>query len=367
MAFRQTLLLVLATVAACLLSSVNLSAAQTEPFLVTKARSTRAFAVNCTNDSLKANGTAAQRAQELLAANATLAAAVAAYNDAVPLVNRLKLVLAGKIATVNESAATIQSLQEITLEQQARLEKVVAESSNATALKQAVSDAKRRLEFAARMIDDQTAAIAGLNFDVYKATRRAADPRLSSADLTDAQDDLEAVKTQKADAEVLLADMTKMAARAQGFLAKKQKALEDPASVQEDIAAQQHVIDDAKFELDEAAAAYEDAKAAVIQAQFDVSCNSAAAECCQLQTPKFRPLADFANNTDEITAPYGNVSIPAKSANVSNAKILQSNGVSNKISADSAANLMASRAYNATLAAQQAEAAAKAAGYTWVW
>ncbi|CAI7743942.1 unnamed protein product [Closterium sp. NIES-54] len=335
MAFRQTLLLVLATVAACLLSSVNLSAAQTEPFLVTKARSTRAFAVNCTNDSLKANGTAAQRAQELLAANATLAAAVAAYNDAVPLVNRLKLVLAGKIATVNESAATIQSLQEITLEQQARLEKVVAESSNATALKQAVSDAKRRLEFAARMIDDQTAAIAGLNFDVYKATRRAADPRLSSADLTDAQDDLEAVKTQKADAEVLLADMTKLAARAQGFLAKKQKALEDPASVQEDIAAQQHVIDDAKFELDEAAAAYEDAKAAVIQAQFDVS--------------------------------YGNVSIPAKSANVSNAKILQSNGVSNKISADSAANLMASRAYNATLAAQQAEAAAKAAGYTWVW
>ncbi|CAI5514414.1 unnamed protein product [Closterium sp. Naga37s-1] len=312
MAFRQTLLLVLATVAACLLSSVNLSAAQTEPFLVTKARSTRAFAVNCTNDSLKANGTAAQRAQELLAANATLAAAVVAYNDAVPL-----------------------SLQEITVEQQARLEKMVAESSNATALKQAVSDAKRRLDFAARMIDDQTAAIAGLNFDVYKATRRAADPRLSGADLTDAQDDLEAAKTQKADAEALLADMTKQAARAQGFLAKKQKALEDPASVQEDIAAQQHVIDDAKFELDEAAAAYEDAKAAVIQAQFDVS--------------------------------YANVSIPAKSANVSNAKILQSNGVSNKISADSAANLMASRAYNATLAAQQAEAAAKAAGYTWVW
>ncbi|CAI5534172.1 unnamed protein product [Closterium sp. Naga37s-1] len=328
-------LLVLATVAACLLSSVNHSAAQTEPFLVTKARSARAFAANCTNDSLKANATAAQRAQELLAANATLAAAIAAYSDAVPLVNRLKLVLTGKISAANETAAKIQSLQEITEEQQARLDKIVAESSNETALKQAVSDAKRRVAMAARIIDDQTAAIAGFKFDVYKAARRAADSSLTGADLTDAQDDLETAKAQKADAEALLADMTKQAARAQAFLSKKLKVLEDPASVQKEIAAQQHVIDDAKFELDEAAAPYEDAKAAVIQAQADVS--------------------------------YANASIPAMSANVSNAKILQSKAVSNKNSADSAANLMASRAYNATLAAQQAEAAAKSAGYTWVW
>ncbi|CAI5458169.1 unnamed protein product [Closterium sp. Yama58-4] len=335
MATRQTLLLVLAIVAACLLSSVNHSAAQTEPFLVTKARTARAFAANCTNDSIKANATAAQRAQELLAANATLAAATAAYSDAVPLVNRLKLVLASKIAAVNDTAATIQSLQDIMVEQQARLDKIVAESSDQAALKQGVSDAKRRVAMAAQMIDDQTAAIASLKFDVFKATRRAADPTLTGADLADAQDDLETAKAQKAEAEALLADMTKQAARAQAVLAKKQKALDDPASVQEDIAAQQRVIDDAKSELDGAVAALEDAKAAVVQAQADVS--------------------------------YANASIPAKSANVSNAKIAQSKAVSYKISADSSANLMASRAYNATLAAQQAEAAAKAAGYTWVW
>ncbi|CAI5458170.1 unnamed protein product [Closterium sp. Yama58-4] len=335
MASRQALLLVLVIVAACLLSSVNHSAAQTEPFLVTKARSTRAYAINCTNDSVKANATAAQRAQDLLAANATLAAAIAAYSDAVPLVNRLKLVLASKIAAVNETAATIQSLQDITVEQQARLDKIVAETSNETALKQAVSDAKRRVAMAAEMIDEQTAAVAGFGFDVYKATRRAADPTLTGQDLIDAQNDLEAAKARKADAEALLADMTNQAARAQALFAKKQKALDDPASVHADIAAQQQVVDDAKSELNDTLAAYEDAKAAVVQAQFDVS--------------------------------YANASIPAKSANVSNAKIAQSKAVSYKISADNSANLMASRAYNATLAAQQAEAAAKAAGYTWVW
>ncbi|GJP31684.1 hypothetical protein CLOM_g14739 [Closterium sp. NIES-68] len=335
MASRPALLLVLLTVAACLLSSLHPSAAQTEPFLVTKARSTRAYATNCTNDSVKANATAAQRAQELLAANATLAAAIAAYNDAVPLVNRLKVVLANKIAVQTDVNAKLQNLPGEIEDHTARLERLVAENVDDASMKQAVSDVQRRVTMTAQLIDDQQAAIASFNFEVTKATKRAADPSLAGTDLAAAKAAVQDAIVAKTEAETILQDMIKQAARTQNLLAKKQEALKQPSNVQADIDEQRQMVEEAKADLAAAVAAQDDVNAAVVQAQADLN--------------------------------YATASIPAKSANVSNAKILLSKATTYKVSADSSANLMASRAYNATIAAQQAEAAAKAAGYTWVW
>ncbi|CAI5485272.1 unnamed protein product [Closterium sp. Naga37s-1] len=300
------LLLALLAVAAY----ASFATGQTEPFLVTKARQTRAFAINCTRDSATANATQALRAQDVINANATLANATAAYNDALPLVNRLKIVLANKIAAKNATAAAIPGLQNLTDEAQAQLDKLVAQGTDVTSLTQAVEDAKRRANMTSTLVDTQQGEVSDANIEAIDAAKKAADSSLTGADLAAAQAKLAEAMAVKTQAEAILKDMA-------------------------ELLKQQQAVAAANANLDAGVAADAAAATAVTQAQFDVN--------------------------------YANASIPAKSANVSNAKILLSKAVTAKTSADNNSTLMASRAYNATIAAQQAEAAAKAAGYTWVW
>ncbi|CAI5981901.1 unnamed protein product [Closterium sp. NIES-64] len=325
------LLLALLAVAAY----ASFATGQTEPFLVTKARQTRAFAANCTRDSANANATAALRAQDVIKANATLANATAAYNDALPLVNRLKVVLANRIAAKNATAAAIPALQNATDEAQAQLDKLVAQGTDETSLLQAVEDAKRRANMTSQLVDDQQGEVADANIEAIDAAKKAADSSLTGAELATAQAKLAEAMAVKAQAEAILKDMVDQANRAADFLVKRQNDLDNPDAVQAELLKQQQAVADAKADLDAGIAADAAAATAVTQAQFDVN--------------------------------YASASIPAKSANVSNAKILLNKAITAKTSADNNSTLMASRATNAIIAAQQAEAAAKAAGYTWVW
>ncbi|GJP43906.1 hypothetical protein CLOM_g3302 [Closterium sp. NIES-68] len=316
-------------------ASVLDASGQTEPFLVTKARQTRAAAINATNDSQKSDALAAQRAQELLAANKTLADATATYNDALPLVNRLKTVLAQKVTAKNQTATSILSLQDDLDAATAALDKLSASGSDVTSLKAAVEDAKKRVEMTARQVDGQKEELYDAQSTAMQATKDAANTNLSPTEAAAAQTALkDAIATQTL-AEQILNDMIAQANRAEQLLAKRQDALDNPDSANSAIIAQQSAVDDAQAALDAAVKADDAAAAAVTKATNDVTVAQA--------------------------------SIPTKSAAVSNAKIAQSKAVTAKTSADTAAATAKTKMNTAIATAQSAEAAAKTAGYTWTW
>ncbi|CAI7840651.1 unnamed protein product [Closterium sp. NIES-53] len=331
MAISNAGLLVLLVAAATVLHASG----QTEPFLVTKARQTRAAAINATADSQKADALAAQRAQELLAANKTLADATATYNDALPLVNRLKTVLATKLTAKNQTAAAIPEIQDKLDAASAILEKTKASGTSLADLKAAVDDAKKRVEMTAQQVDGQKEELYDAQSTALQAAKDAANSSLSGTDAAAAQTAANDANAALALAQQILDDMISQANRAEQLVAKRQNALDNPDSANAVVAAQQSAVDDAQAALDAAVKADTAAAAAVIKATNDVS--------------------------------DANSSIPIKSAAVSNAKIAQSKAVTLKASADSAAATMKSKMTTAVSAAQSAEAAAKTAGYTWNW
>ncbi|CAI5473865.1 unnamed protein product [Closterium sp. Yama58-4] len=329
MAFSKVSLFVLLIAAACVLCVSG----QTEPYLVTKARLTRAAAVSATNDYDKANALVAQRAQELNDANNALADAAAAYNDALPLVNRLKATLAQKISAKDKTASVIPGLQDNLDAAKAGLAK--SNAASGTDSTDALANAQQRVNMTAQQVDRQKETLVSVNSLVEKAAARvAANPNMTAAEADAAQaalDDKTALQTL---AKQILDDMVAQAKSAQQALAKAQDAASNPDSTGS-APGGQSAVDAAQAALDAAVKADNDAAAAVAQATSDV--NDALA------------------------------SVPAKSAAVNSAKIAQSKAVIAKTSADNNAAAMKSRMDAAVAVAESAESAAKNAGYSWTW
>ncbi|CAI5933567.1 unnamed protein product [Closterium sp. NIES-64] len=163
---------------------------QTEPYLVTKARLTRAAAVSATNDFEKANALVAQRAQDLNAADKALADVAATYNDALPLVNRLKNTLAHKLAAKDKTASVIPGLQESLDAAKAGLATSTASGADPADLASAVANAKQRADMTAQQVDRQKEALLSVNSAVTKlTTKSAANPNMTAAEASVAQAD----------------------------------------------------------------------------------------------------------------------------------------------------------------------------------
>ncbi|CAI6005195.1 unnamed protein product [Closterium sp. NIES-65] len=169
MALPKVSLLVLLVTAASVLSASG----QTEPYLVTKARLTRAAAVSATNDFEKANALVAQRAQDLNAADKALADVAATYNDALPLVNRLKNTLAHKLAAKDKTASVIPGLQESLDAAKAGLATSTASGADPADLASAVANAKQRADMTAQQVDRQKEALLSILDDMVAQAKSA--------------------------------------------------------------------------------------------------------------------------------------------------------------------------------------------------
>ncbi|CAI5480419.1 unnamed protein product [Closterium sp. Yama58-4] len=322
MAFSKVSLLVLLVTAASVLSVSG----QSEPYLVTKARLTRAAAVSATNDFNKANALVAQRSQELNDADKALAGTAAAYNDALPLVNRLKATLAQKLAAKDKTASVIPGLQD-------NLDAAKAAANAAATGTDPAADlqsAKKRVELTNQQVYRQKEALAGLDLFVAQATKDAANSNLTTAQADAARAALNDKMAMQTLAKQILDDMVAQAKSAKQALAKRQDSTNSATAP-----AGQSTVADAQAALDAAVKADNDAAAAVAQATSDV--NDALA------------------------------SVPAKSAAVNSAKIAQSKAVAAKTSADNNVAAMKSRMDAAVAVAESAESAAKTAGYNWTW
>ncbi|CAI5496455.1 unnamed protein product [Closterium sp. Naga37s-1] len=308
---------------------------QTEPYLVTKARLTRSAAVSATSDFNKANALVAQRAQELNAADKALADAAAAYNDALPLVNRLKNTLAQKLAAKDKTASVIPDLQENLDAAKAGVSTTNgASGTDSTDLASAVANAQQRVNMTAQQVEGQKEALLNVNSAVAKATQGTANPNMTAAEAAVAQAALNDKTAMATLAKQILDDMVAQAKSAQQALAKLQNAANGPSATAAPVA-DKSAVDAAQAALDAAVKADNDAAAAVAQATSDVSDAQA--------------------------------SVPARSAAVTNAKIAQSKAVAAKASADTGAAAMKSRMDAAVAVAESAEAGAKTAGYSWTW
>eukprot|EP00475_Leptophrys_vorax_P009562 TRINITY_DN16330_c0_g2_i1.p1 TRINITY_DN16330_c0_g2~~TRINITY_DN16330_c0_g2_i1.p1 ORF type:complete len:289 (+),score=34.69 TRINITY_DN16330_c0_g2_i1:25-867(+) len=226
--------------------------------------------------------------------------ALSTWLDAVPLVNRLKLVVQQrnkeKIATAQPIAALNDTYQ---LENDS-LQKILAAGVDEKSLTQAVADARSRVALTQKLVEVQGGEVADARDAAVDASKSAANSNLTDAEAASASQALTDALSTKKMAEGILADMVRQVTRAKSLLRRRIDALDNPSLVEQAANDQQNVTDTAKAALDAAVATDNAAAAALQQALNDLSVANASIPVKQLNVSTTKIAFTRANGTYTI-------------------------------------------------------------------